>query len=106
MRQWDKSYKHLKKAESLGAPKADVALDLAFLFFASDSMSGMTRVQLLENARTRFLQFRDLVGSKKAAEHLDIDLTLKQIDKMIKIQKKLAEKKKKKAEEAAGGGEG
>jgi tetratricopeptide (TPR) repeat protein len=103
MREWDKAYKHLQKAEELGASKASVALNMAFLFFAADSMAGMNRIQLLESARTRFLQFRDLVGSKKASEYLDIDLTLKQIDKMIKVQKKLAEKKKKAAE---GGGEG
>jgi tetratricopeptide (TPR) repeat protein len=106
MRQWDKAYSHFKKAEELGADKADVALDLAFLFFAADSIAGMSRVQILENSRTRFLQFRDLVGSKKAGEVIDIELTLKQIDKMIKLQKKVEEKKKAAASGGGGGEEG
>jgi Flp pilus assembly protein TadD len=102
MREWDKAFTYLEKAEDLGASKADIALNMGLLFFAADSMKGMSRVQILESARTRFLQFRDLVGSKTAGEYLDLDLTLKQIDKMIKVQKKIAEKKK----AAAGGGGG
>ncbi len=107
MKEWEKAHEHLTKAEKLGADKVAVTLDLAFLYFAAPSLPGMDRIEILKNARTRFLQFRDLVGPKAASQTVDVDFTLKQIDKMITVQEKLAAKKKKAAEEeAAGGGEG
>jgi Tfp pilus assembly protein PilF len=103
MREWEKAHQHLTRAEQEGADEVAVALNLAFLYFAADTLPGLNRIQILEKARTRFLEFRDLVGAKAASEKVDIDLILKQIDKMIRIQKKLAEKKKQQAEEAEGG---
>lgn len=106
IRQWQKSHEHLVKAEKLGADQVAVTLNLAFLYFAADSLPGMNRIKILEEARTRFLKYRDLVGAKAASQTVDIDLTLKQIDKMIKIQEKLAKKKAAAEAAAAGGGDG
>ncbi len=106
MRKWKEAIKTYGKAEKLGAPKSMIYFNLAILYFSAESIEGMTRKEILRKSQSYFLKYRDEVGAKAASEEIDLDMYLKRLDKMIKIQEKLeAKKATKKAEPAAGGGE-
>ncbi|MFH1437715.1 MAG: tetratricopeptide repeat protein [Pseudomonadota bacterium] len=106
MRKWKEAMKAYDTAEKLGVPKSMIYFNLAILYFSAESIEDMTRKEILRKSQSNFLKYRDEVGAKAASEEIDIDMYLKRIDKMIKIQEKLeAKKKDKEAEPAAGGGE-
>ena len=106
MRKWKDAINAYKKADKLGAPKSMIYFNLAILYFSAETIGGMTRKEILRKSQSNFLKFRDEVGAKMASEDIDIDLYLKRLDKMIKIQEKIeAKKKAKEAKAASGGGE-